>query len=127
MAGPARLRRTVAAGFTLIEVLVALAIVAVALAAGSRAGGALVNNAQRLSDVTLAQWCAENRLTDMRLAKLFPDVGEARLDCQQLGRPLRLRQVVRASFNPNFRIVEIGVADEADVPLVRLAVILPRY
>jgi general secretion pathway protein I len=49
-------------GFTLIEVLVALAIVAVVLGAGLKAAGALTNNAQRLADVTAAQWCADNQL-----------------------------------------------------------------
>lgn len=114
-------------GFTLVEVLVAVAIVALALAAGSRAGGALINNAQRLSDVTLAHWCAENRLATLRLARLFPDVGETQLDCVQLGRAFKVKQVVRASFNPSFRIVDMGVANEADEPLMRLSVIVPRY
>ena len=114
-------------GFSLVEVLVAVAIVAVALAAGSRAGGALLNNAQRLSDVTQAQWCAENRLVNMRLAKLFPDVGESNAECTQLGHTYRLIQTVRASFNPNFRIVELAVTTADLTPLVQLAVIMPRY
>ena len=50
-------------GFTLIEVLVALAIVAVTLGAGLKAAGALTGNAQRLADVSAAQWCADNQLT----------------------------------------------------------------
>ena len=116
-----------ARGFTLVEVLVAVAIVAVALAAGSRAGGALLNNAERLGDITLGQWCAENRLATMRLAKLFPDVGEADLECEQMGRRFRLKQQVRASFNPSFRIVDMGVATESGVPLLRVSVIMPRY
>lgn len=116
-----------ARGFSLVEVLVAVAIVAVALAAGSRAGGALLNNAQRLSDVTQAQWCAENRLANMRLAKLFPDVGESNAECTQLGHTYRLVQTVRASFNPNFRIVELAVTTADLTPLVQLAVIMPRY
>jgi general secretion pathway protein I len=119
--------RIQAGGFTLVEVLVALAIVAVALAAGGRAGGALLNNAERLSEVTRAQWCAENRLANMRLAKLFPDVGEASSDCEELGRTYRVVQTVRASFNPNFRIVDLAVRSPEDTPLVRVAVIMPRY
>ena len=92
-------RRPASAGFTLVEVLVATAIVAIALAAGSRAGGALLNNSQRLSDVMMAQWCAENRLATMRLARVFPDVGQADDECTLMGRNFRLRQQVRASFN----------------------------
>ena len=114
-------------GFTLIEVMVALAIVAVALAAGSRASGALINNAQRLSDITLGQWCAENRLATIRMAKLFPDVGESQAECQQLGQSFRLTETVRASFNPSFRVVDMAVARGDGVPLLRLSVLVPRY
>lgn len=115
-----------ARGFSLVEVLVAVAIVAVALAAGSRAGGALLNNAQRLKDVTMAQWCAENRLANMRLARLFPDVGESTSECIELGQTFQLTQTVRASFNPGFRIVDTRVSDSQGTPLVRLSVIMPR-
>ena len=59
-------------GFTLVEVMVALTVVAVALAAGLRASGALTDNAQRLADVTAAQWCADNQLTGLRVAGLLP-------------------------------------------------------
>ena len=48
-------------GFTLIEVLVALAVVAIALGAGVRASAALIDNAERLADVVAAQWCADNQ------------------------------------------------------------------
>ncbi|OZA53984.1 MAG: type II secretion system protein GspI, partial [Acidovorax sp. 17-64-282] len=47
-------------GFTLVEVLVALGIVAIALMAGLQATTALTRNAQRQSDIVLAQLCAEN-------------------------------------------------------------------
>ncbi|MBQ0960058.1 type II secretion system minor pseudopilin GspI [Ideonella sp. 4Y11] len=114
-------------GFTLVEVLVAVAIVAIALAAGSRAGGALLDNSQRLGDVMMAQWCAENRLSTMRLTKLFPDVGQVDDECTLMGRRFQLKQQVRASFNPSFRIVDLGVADDQGQPLVRLSVIIPRY
>ena len=56
-------------GFTLIEVMVALAIVAIALAAGSRAASSVVDTSQRLNDVVLAQWCADNQLTELRLQR----------------------------------------------------------
>ena len=48
---------------TLIEVLVALAIVAITLSAGIKAAGGLTLNAQRMSDLVLAQGCAENQIT----------------------------------------------------------------
>ena len=113
-------------GFTLIEVMVALAIVAVTLAAGFNAAGALTSNAERAQAVSAAQWCADNQLTDLRLARQFPNVGDLPFECEMLGRSLRGTLVVRPSFNPNFRIVEARVRDEADLPLVSVMAILGR-
>jgi general secretion pathway protein I len=112
-------------GFTLIEVLVAVAIVAVALGAGLKAAGALTNNAQRLGDVSAAQWCADNQLTGMKLAKQFPSVGDTEFACEQLGRMYRGRLVVRPTPNPNFRRVDARMADDAGVPLLTLSTVLP--
>jgi general secretion pathway protein I len=117
----------VAGGFTLIEVLVALAIVAVALAAGGRAGGALLNNADRLAKVTAAQWCADNALTDLKLAKRFPDVGQSSFDCQQVAIDFRGEMRVQSTPNPNFRRVDVAMSDAQGVPLVTISTVLPRY
>lgn len=114
-------------GFTLVEVLVAVAIVAIALSAGSRAAGTLLDNSQRLSDVTLAQWCADNRLVGMKLAKQFPDVGESSFECVEMGQTYTVRMVVRPSFNPNFRMVDSNVYDSRGQSLTHLSVLMPRY
>jgi general secretion pathway protein I len=114
-------------GFSLVEVLVAVAIVAIALAAGSRAASGLLDNAQRLSNVSEAQWCADNLLVNLKLSKRFPDVGETESDCEQLGRLYKLKATVRPSFNPNFRMVDAQVSDSNGVPQLRLSAILPRY
>jgi general secretion pathway protein I len=112
-------------GFTLIEVLVAVAIVAVALGAGLKAAGALTNNAQRLTDVSAAQWCADNQLTGLKLARQFPSVGDTEFACEQLGRAYQGRLVVRPTPNPNFRRVDARMADEAGQPLLTLSTVLP--
>jgi general secretion pathway protein I len=119
--------RTRQPGFTLIEVLVALAIVAVTLSAGIKAAGALTNNAQRLSDVSIAQWCADNQLTALKLSRQFPGVGDGEFGCQQLGRTFAGRVEIRPTPNPNFRRVDAIVLDEADRPLLRLSTVVPRY
>jgi general secretion pathway protein I len=113
-------------GFTLVEVLVALAIVAIALMAGLQATAALTQHAQRQSDMVLAQLCAENELVRIRLLKQMPDVGDTRVTCEQAGRSLTVALAVRPTPNPNFRRVDARVLD-GDSPIWRLTTVVGRY
>ena len=115
-----------ARGFTLIEVLVALAVVAIALGAGLRAAGVLTDNAERLSEVIAAQWCAENQLTALRISRTFPGVGDADFSCEQLGRTYAGKLVTRPTFNPSFRRVDALMSDDAGRPLLTLSTVLAR-
>ena len=113
-------------GFTLIEVLVALGIVAVALAAGVRATGSLMRNAERQSDLLLAHLCAENALVNMRLSRQMPPVGDNTSNCEQAGRNLALRLWVQPTPNPNFLRVEAQVLD-GEARILALSTIVGRY
>ncbi|HEY8356186.1 MAG TPA: type II secretion system minor pseudopilin GspI [Ramlibacter sp.] len=115
-----------AAGFTLIEVLVALSIVAIALVAGAQATAALTNNAQRQADVLLGHLCAENELARLRLAGQLPGVGDNELPCEQAGRVYQLRVTVSPTPNPSFRRVDAQVFD-GTVPILRLSTVQGRY
>lgn len=117
---------TIGKGFTLVEVLVALGIVAVALAAGVRSSAALTRNAERQSDLLLAQLCAENALVAVRLSKQMPAVGDNTSNCEQAGRNLDVTLAVRPTPNPNFLRVEARVA-QSDVPLLALSTVVGRY
>lgn len=118
-------RRT--SGFTLVEVLVAVAVVAITLAAGMKAAGALTDNAQRLTDIVNAQWCADNALTNLKLARQFPSIGDADFECNQLGRDYKGQLQTRPTPNPNFRRVDAIIRDAAGLPLLTLSTVLPRY
>ena len=100
------------AGFTLVEVMVALAVTAIALTAGIKATSALTNNAGRQATLLLAQLCAQNHLVELRLAQRLPGVGDSHSTCTQGDRALRLQQQVRATANPNFQRVEVAVSAE---------------
>lgn len=113
-------------GFTLIEVLVALGIVALALAAGVRATASLTLNAGRQTDQILAHLCAENALIGVRLAKQMPAVGENTRPCEQAGRVFDVRLAVAATPNPNFMRVEAQVF-EGDSSKLSIATVVGRY
>lgn len=112
-------------GFTLIEVLVALAIVAIALLAGLQATSALTRNAQRQADVLLAHLCAENEMVKVRLSRQMPAIGDSQQACEQAGRALQVSVVVRPTPNPTFRRVDAQVLTEGN-PVLRLSTIVGR-
>lgn len=113
-------------GFTLVEVLVAVAVVAITLGAGLRAAGVLVDNSQRLADVIEAQWCAENHLANMKLTRQFPGVGETDFACAQLGRQFGGRLRVAGTQWSDLRLVDASINDESGRQLVRLHTLLYR-
>ena len=113
-------------GFTLVEVLMALSIVAIALLAGSQASSALLRNATRQSDVLLAQLCAENELVKARLARQLPGVGDSSVRCEQAGLQFEVAVRVRPTPNPLFRRIDAQVLREGS-PLLSLSTIIGRY
>ena len=64
------------AGFTLIEVMVALTIIAISLGALLNTSGTQAYSASYLKHKTLAHWVAVNELSQIRIAKEFPDLGD---------------------------------------------------
>jgi general secretion pathway protein I len=119
-AEPRRVRS--GAGFTLVEILVALAIVAVALAAGMRALAQGADSATLLKQRTLALWVAQNRLAAAQVARTWPEVGARDGDAVEAGASFAWHESVASTPNPSFRRIEITVADPAqpDYALARL-------
>jgi general secretion pathway protein I len=113
-------------GFTLIEVLVALAIVAITLGAGIKAAGSLAYNAERLTDASLGQWCADNQLIGLRLAHPGLSIGDSDFVCEQLGRSYKGKLVVRPTPNPNFRRVDAQMFTDAGQPILTVSTVLPK-
>lgn len=95
------------AGFTLLEVLIALAIVSVALAASLRALGVSASGAQAMQQHSLALQAAENRLAELRLMRAFPPIGRKTEPCPQGPLALVCEQQLQNTANINFRLVTV--------------------
>jgi general secretion pathway protein I len=102
-----------ASGFTLIEILVAVAILAIALAATSRAASVATDGALETRQRLLATWAAQNRVAELRARRLFPAAATTRLSTQQGNLALVMEETVTDTPNPTIRKVEIAVAQAA--------------
>jgi general secretion pathway protein I len=110
-----------ARGFTLIEVLVALAVVALALLALTRAASVQVQDFDALRERTLAGWVAANVLAETRLGP-FPGVGRSDGRVQFAGRAWRWQREVQATPQAQIRRVDVRVfLGEAAAPSATLA------
>jgi general secretion pathway protein I len=116
------------AGFTLLEVLVALAIVGTALGASLRAVGSLTQNSTDLRASLMATWSAENRLSQIRIAGEWPQLGNRNFDCPQGDLALVCQESVFATPNPAFRRVEVGVVDASNPErrIIKLTQVVPN-
>jgi general secretion pathway protein I len=63
-------------GFTLLEVMVALVIISLALAGVAGSMGQMIDTANTMRDRTYASWIAQNKITELRLSGILPEVGE---------------------------------------------------
>lgn len=122
------MKRRAVAGFTLLEVLVALAILAIGLAAAVRIGASSGANAIYLRDKTFAQWVGANRITELQLQSAWPEVGTQR-GRSTMG-PKEWLWRARISETPDSRIrrvdIEVGPAEQEDTVMATLTAFLPQ-
>jgi len=102
------------AGFTLIEVLVALAIVSIALMSALRAAGQGTNNVGELRSRLLAGWVAENLLAEHRARRDWLPLGIQRGTGREGGLDFAWREEVIATPNAAFRRVDVRVFATAE-------------
>ena len=110
-------------GFTLLEVLVALTIVAVALGAIIRASGQSTGNLVYVRDKIVAAWVAENRIAEAMLADEWPPVGSQSGSEEMLGQEWNWDVQVSVTADPDLRRLDVSVSHAADEdsPLVTLS------
>lgn len=109
------------AGFTLLETLIALSIVALALGAAMRAMGSTAAAAGSLREHTLATWVAKNHLAELRARQSWPPIGQRQGHSMMGGRSYPWTERVSGTPNPLFRrvLIEVGDAD-GGATLVRM-------
>ena len=103
-------------GFTLIEVLVALVVVALGMSALMETMGSSADTATWLRDRTFAQWIAYNQLTLTRLTGTLPATGQSDGELDFAGHHWRWRQVVSSLSFPGVERIDVMV-QPADTPL----------
>ncbi len=103
-------------GFTLMEVLVALAVLAIALGAIIKAAGEGATHIGRLRDQTLASWVALNRLNETLLSEDWPAEGSDNGVAEMANREWPWELTVSATADEDLRRLDISVRDQDDQP-----------
>lgn len=116
-------------GFTLLETLVALAILAVALAAVMRATGASTSHAETMRLRVLADWVAQNRMAQHAALCDFFSPGVQNGEETQAGIRLIWKEEIGVTPNPAFRRIEVSVyaPDDQEYALRRLTGFLVQH
>lgn len=111
-------------GFTLLEVLVALAVVALALTAMIKTAGNSAGNLAHLKHKTMAHWIAMDRITELRTVRKWPSRGTRRDEVEMFGTEWTWIQRVSDTESPHLREVEVSVIltedGDEDYPLITL-------
>jgi general secretion pathway protein I len=111
-------------GFTLIEVLVALAIAAIGLGAALSVVTNATSNTVYLRDRVLASWIAENRIAEMRLGPNLPEVTRADGVVEFAARKWKWQSTVTQTQVDGLRKIDVEVRDaenEAGSPLASMS------
>ncbi|MDA0790176.1 MAG: type II secretion system minor pseudopilin GspI [Proteobacteria bacterium] len=120
-------------GFTLIEIMVALAVFAIVATTLLRNAATSVSQSRQLKDRAVAQWIAENEIQRLRMLErtelTFPSSGLNRTTLMMADREWQIEVDISPTENDLVRRIEVSVRDEQspDVVLADLTGFLGRY
>jgi general secretion pathway protein I len=97
-------------GFTLLEVLVALTIVALSLTAVAASMNQMIDAATTMRDRTYASWIAQNKITELRLSNVVPEVGTSTGEVEFGNADWEWRVVVSESGIEDFMRIDVSVS-----------------
>lgn len=98
------------AGFTLIEVLVALLVFGLIATAAAQVGSQYIASYERVRDKTLAGWLADNRINELRLQETLPGISENSRDTEFGPYRWRVTTSILATADAKMRRIEVSVA-----------------
>ena len=116
-------------GFTLLEVMVALFIVAIAMGGAIKVMGNAAQNTSRLTNKTFAQWVALNQMADLKIKKAWPKLGETKGKQEMAGQKWVWQQETKKTADKNIKRIELSVwnSKETDAdPFVTVVGFLPK-
>lgn len=109
-------------GFTLIEIMVALAVITIALGAIIESTTSSNRNLQYLRDRSVASWVASNELARFRAQRIWSSRSSRQGSVEMAGREWQWKMQIHKTDDPNMRRIEIQVfaEDAPDQPLARI-------
>jgi len=114
--------------FTLIEIMVALAIIAITMGAIIENTTASNKNAQYLRDKTIASWVAMNQITLMRAKRQWTNVSNKKGEVEMAGRDWSWKMQIIKTDDPQIRRLNVDVflADKDDQALASITGFMGR-
>ncbi|MBT8086779.1 MAG: type II secretion system minor pseudopilin GspI [Gammaproteobacteria bacterium] len=106
-------------GFTLIEVMVALSIVALSLTAIAASMNQMIDAANAMRERTYASWIAQNKIAELRLANVLPEVSATSGDVEYANSEWAWRAEVSETGVENFFRVDVSVSHAGSDDVVR--------
>lgn len=108
------MRHAESRGFTLIEVVVALAILGIGMLAVFKTIGDTVHNVDDLRDRSFAEWIADNRITEIRISGEMPSVEETAGEVEFAGRQWHWLSKVSQTQVQGLRRIDVSVRHDDD-------------
>jgi len=112
-------KRCGARGFTLIEVMVALAIIGLSLLAVAGKMGQMIDTANVMRERTYASWIAQNKIAELRLANVIPEVSSSSGEIDYADTEWAWRAVVSATGVENLFRVDVSVTYAGSDDIIR--------
>jgi len=97
-------------GFTLIEVMIALAVVAIGLMATLNAANQEIRGASLTQDKMTAYWLMQNKIAEIRLASTWPSIKKNKGSDKIFGQTWRWQTDTKTTDNPKIRKVRISLS-----------------